>query len=57
MGIVEAAKQAERQIRNNRELLEKQMETLKIVYEHNAISRAEYDRSMKVLRDRLFKIA
>lgn len=57
MGIVEAAKLADRHINDNRELLQKQMDTLRIVYEHNAISEAEYRRSLSVLQKRLSAIA
>ena len=57
MGIVEAAKLADRRIKDNQELLQKQMDTLRIVYEHHAISEAEYQRSLSVLQKNLSVIA
>ncbi len=57
MGIIEQAKQMDRTIRSARELLEKEMETVRIVYEHNAISEAEFIRSMTVLENRLSLIS
>ncbi len=53
MGIIESAKLVDRRIRNTQELLEKQLEMLKIIYEHNAISEAEYLRSVNVLNARI----
>ena len=50
MGIIEAAKLADRRIRSREELLERELEMLRIIYEHHAISDAEYLRSMNVLR-------
>lgn len=57
MGIIEAAKLADRHIKDNRELIQKQMDTLRIVYEHNAISEAEYKRSLSVLQENLSVMA
>ena len=50
MGIIQQAVLADRTIRNKKELLEREMETLRIVYEHRAISEAEYNRSLAVLK-------
>ena len=50
VGIIEAAKLADRHINNNRELLEKQLDRLKTIYEHKAISEAEYRRSVNALQ-------
>ena len=50
VGIIEAAKLADRRINNNRELLEKQLDMLKTIYEHKAISEAEYRRSVSELQ-------
>ena len=50
VGIIEAAKLADRHINNNRELLEKQLDMLKTIYEHKAISEAEYRRSINALQ-------
>ena len=50
MGIIEAAKLADRRIGSREELPEREPETLKIIYEHHAISEAEYLRSAGVLR-------
>mgnify|MGYP007101895597 CR=1 FL=1 len=50
MGIVEAAKSAKGHIITRQELLEKEPEMLRIIYEHHAISEAEYLRSVSVLR-------
>ena len=55
MGIIQQAMLADRKIRDNRELLEKQMDTLRIVYEHNAISEDEYNSSMAVLEKQLME--
>ena len=57
MGIIESAKLAKREINNNQELIEKQIETLKVVYEHHAISEAEFNRSIQVLKERLLVLA
>ena len=51
----EQAMLADRRIRDNTELLEKQMDTLRIVYEHNAISEDEYNSSMAVLERQLME--
>ena len=53
MGIIQQAVLADRSIRNKKELLEREMETLRIVYEHRAISEAEYNRSVAVLKEQL----
>ena len=50
MGIIEAAKMMDRRIAGREELLEKELEMLRIIYEHHAISEAEYLRSISVLR-------
>ena len=50
MGIIEAAKLADRRIGSREELLERELEMLRIIYEHHAISEAEYLRSVSVLR-------
>ena len=55
MGIIQQAMLADRRIRDNTELLEKQMDTLRIVYEHNAISEDEYNSSMAVLERQLME--
>ena len=49
MGIIEAAKLADRRIGSREELLERELEMLRIIYEHHAISEAEYLRSVSVL--------
>ena len=49
MGIIEAAKSAKEHITTRQELLEREMEMLKIIFEHHAISKAEYLRCMDVL--------
>lgn len=51
MGIIEAAKLADRSIGSTRELLEREMEMLKIIFEHHAISEKEYLHSLSVLKD------
>ena len=53
MGIVQSAVLAERRINNNLELLKKEIETLTIIYEHNAISEAEYQKSVSILQQNL----
>ena len=55
MGIIQQAMLADRRIRDNTELLEKQMDTLRIVYGHNAISEDEYNSSMAVLERQLME--
>ena len=50
MGIIEAAKLADRRIGSRKELLERELEMLRIIYEHHAISKTEYFRSVSVLR-------
>ena len=50
VGIIEAAKLADRRIKNTQELLEKQLDMLKTIYEHKAISEAEYLRSVSALK-------
>ena len=56
MGIVQSAKLAERRINNNLELLQKEIETLTIIYEHNAISEAEYQKSVSILQQNLVQL-
>ena len=56
MGIVQSAINSVRSISGTRELLERQLEMLKIIYEHRAISEAEYLRSRDLLLSRLLKI-
>ena len=51
MGIIEAAKPTDRRIRSREELPEREMEMLKIIYEHNAISEAEYLRGVNILKN------
>ena len=53
MGIIEAAKLSDRSIRSTEELLRRELEMLKTIYEHRAISEAEYRRSAEILRRRL----
>ncbi len=55
MGIVQTAIQADRSIRSNEELLERELEMLKIIYERHAISEAEYRRSAEILRQNMKK--
>ena len=50
MGIIEAAMLADRRIGSRKELLERELEMLRIIYEHHAISETEYFRSVSVLR-------
>ena len=50
MGITEAARPADRRIRSREELPEREMEMLKIICEHNAISEAEYLRGANILK-------
>ena len=57
MGIVQSAVLAERRINNNLELLKKEIETLTIIYEHNAISEAEYHKSVRILQQNLHQTA
>lgn len=49
MDIIAEAKAMPRSISSMNELLQKQLEMLKTIYEHNAISEAEYRRSSGVL--------
>ncbi len=49
MGIVQSAKLADRSIRSTEELLERELEMLKIIYERHAITEAEYRRSAEIL--------
>ena len=51
MGIIEAAKLMDRSIGSREELLERELEMLRIIYEHHAISEAEYLRSVNVLKN------
>ena len=57
MGIVQAAKLDDRRISSKKDLYEKQVEMLRIIYEHNAISEEEYKRSVSVLTQRMTGIA
>ena len=50
MGIIQQAVLSDRKLRSTRELIEREIDTLTIVYEHHAISEAEYLRSVSVLR-------
>ncbi len=49
MDIIAEAKAMPRTINSRNELLQKQLEMLKTIYEHNAISEAEYRRSSGTL--------
>ena len=53
MGIIQQAILADRTIRNTKELIEQEIETIRVVFEHNAISEDEYNRSLAVLKRRL----
>ncbi len=53
MGIIQQAVLADRKLRSTRELIEREIDTLRIVYEHHAISEAEYNRSLAVLKRQL----
>ena len=53
MGIIQQAVLSDRKVRSTRELIEREIDTLRIVYEHNAISEAEYNRSLTVLKRQL----
>ncbi len=53
MGIIQQAVLADRKLRSTRELIEREIDTLRIVYEHHAISEAEYNRSLAVLKRHL----
>lgn len=53
MGIIEQAKLADRRIADSQQLIEQEIETVRIIYEHHAISRAEYFRSTEILKNRL----
>ena len=53
MGIIQQAVLSDRRVRSTRELIEREIDTLRIVYEHHAISEAEYNRSMSVLKRQL----
>ena len=53
MGIIQQAVLTDRKLRSTRELIEREIETLRIVYEHHAISEAEYNRSLAVLKRQL----
>ncbi len=53
MGIIQQAVLTDRKLRSTRELIEREIETLRIVYEHHAISEAEYNRSLTVLKRQL----
>lgn len=49
MDIIAEAKAMPRKINSRNDLLQKQLEMLKTIYEHNAISEAEYKRSSGAL--------
>ena len=49
MNIIAEAKAAPRKINSRNDLLQKQLEMLKTIYEHHAISEAEYQRSSSAL--------
>ena len=49
MDIIAEAKAMPRKINSRNDLLQKQLEMLKTIYEHNAISEAEYLRSSGAL--------
>ncbi len=53
MGIIQQAVLTDRKLRSTRELIEREIETLRTVYEHHAISEAEYNRSLAVLMRQL----
>lgn len=53
MGIIQQAMLADRRIYSTRELIENQMQTIQTVYEHHAISEAEYNRSLAFLNRQL----
>ena len=53
MGIIQQAVLTDRKLRSTRELIEREIDTIRIVYEHNAISEAEYNRSLSVLKRQL----
>ena len=49
MDIIAEAKATSRTINSRNDLLQKQLEMLKTIYEHHAISEAEYKRSSGAL--------
>ena len=53
MGIIQQAVLTDRKVRSTRELIEREIDTLRIVYDHHAISEAEYNRSLSVLKRQL----
>ena len=53
MGIIQQAILSDNRIRSTRDLIEQEMNTIRVVYEHNAISEAEYNRSLAVLKNQL----
>ena len=53
MGIIQQAVLSDRKLRSTRELIERESDTLTSVYEHHAISEAEYNRSLAVLKRQL----
>ncbi len=57
MGIVESAKLADRHISSREELYEKQVEMLKTIYEHHAISEQEYRKSVDILTEKMLGLA
>ncbi len=52
MNIIALAKQSENRIRNREDLMESQMEMLKTLLQHNAISEAEYRKGIDALSAR-----
>lgn len=53
MNIIAEAKAAPRKINSTSELLQKQLDMLRTMYEHRAISEAEFRRSSVVLVSRM----
>ena len=53
MGIIQQAVLSDRKVRSTKELIEREIDTLRIVYEHHAISETEYNRSLTVLKRQL----
>ena len=53
MNIIKEALQADRTIHNNRELYDRQVRTLEIFLDRGAISRAQYDKSLRDLTEKM----
>ena len=53
MGIIQQAVLSDRRIKSRKELIESEIATLRTVYEHRAISEAEYNRSLAFLNRQL----